>query len=106
MSATHVNTVSWSTHQMTNQKPTNTGDPLTKYLTVTYLSDGNIDVESNDMTVFDLWAMSNYLKMRADEMYISVQTQKNVTEAAKRPQIVTTGQMPRKAGRVAPIRSD
>ncbi len=81
----------------------NTPTGTTKYIRVTYLSDGNVDVESNDMTVFDLWSLSSYMKMRADEMYITVQTQERMQEAAKHPQIVTTGQMPRRAGKVQPL---
>ena len=86
--------------------PENTSTGTTKFIRVTYLSDGNVDVESNAMTVFDLWALSNYMKMRADEMYITVQTQQRVQEAAAHPQLVTTGQMPRRAGKVQPLRND
>jgi hypothetical protein len=83
--------------------PANTSTGTTKFITVTYLSDGNVEVESNDMTVFDLWALSSYLKMRADEVYITTQTAQRMTEAAKKPMLVTSTQMPRKAGRVQPL---
>ena len=89
---------------MAPTKPTSIG--TTKFITVTYLSDGNVEVESNDMTVFDLWALSSYLKMRADEQFITTQTQIRMTEAAKKPQLVTSTQLPRRAGRVQPIRND
>jgi hypothetical protein len=89
---------------MVSTKNTSTG--TTKFITVTYLSDGNVEVESNDMTVFDLWALSSYLKMRADEQYITTQTQIRMTEAAKKPQLVTSTQLPRRAGRVQPLHRD
>jgi hypothetical protein len=60
-----------------------TSEAQTKYITVTYLSDGTVSVESNGITVFDLWSLSNYLKMRADEMYVSVQTKSRMEEAAR-----------------------
>lgn len=72
---------------------------LTKYITVTYRSDGNVEVESNDMNVFDLWALSNYIKMRADEQYITVQTAQRTKDAAKnaiRPLQIAT-KMPRES---------
>jgi hypothetical protein len=83
-----------------------TSDTPKKFLTLTYLSDGNIDLEMNGLTTFDLWSLSNYIKMVADEKYIEVRSVTKISEAAKHPQIVTTGQMPRKAGRVTPIRQD
>ena len=55
-------------------------DPQGKYIQVIYRSDGNVDVASNNMTVFDLWALSQFLKMRADEMYITTQTQNRMKE--------------------------
>ena len=70
---------------------------------MTYLSDGNIEIESNNVTVFDLWSMSAYLKMRADELYINVKVQQDTRDAAKRG-LVTATQMPRQAGKVTPIR--
>lgn len=51
-----------------------------KYLQVIYLSDGNIEHASNGMTVFDLWALSNWLKMMADEMYITTQTARRIKD--------------------------
>ena len=57
-------------------------EPQPKFLKMTFHSDGKIDLESNAITVFDLWAVSNYLKMRGDEMYVQMQTQAKMAEAA------------------------
>ncbi len=57
-----------------------------KFLQVIYRSDGNVDVSSNDMTVFDLWALAQFLRMRADEMYITTQTANRMKEAAHNAQ--------------------
>lgn len=75
-----------------------------KYIRVTYHSDGNIDIESNAMTVFDLWALSRFIELRADEMYITTQTAERMKEAAKHPQLVTSTMMPRSPGKVNPLR--
>ena len=85
--------------------PQNTGE-VKRHLTLTYLSDGHIDVEMNGLTTFDLWSLASYIKMIADEKYIEVRAVAKYEEAAKHPGIVTTGQMPRKAGRVVPLRND
>jgi hypothetical protein len=86
--------------------PANTSTGTTKFITVTYLSNGEVEVESDNMTVFDLWALSSYIKMRADEVYITTQTAQKMQAAAKKPMLVTSTQMPRKAGRVQPLHRD
>jgi hypothetical protein len=104
--ATPVKPVLWNTHQRMITYKMTTSDTPKKYLTLTYLSDGNIDLEMNGLTTFDLWSLSNYIKMVADEKYIEVRAVTKISDAAKSPQIVTTGQMPRGPGRVAPLRND
>ncbi len=52
-----------------------------KFFTVIYRSNGEVDVTSNLMTVFDLWSLASYIKMRADEMYITTQTANRMKEA-------------------------
>jgi hypothetical protein len=79
-------------------------DTPKKFLTLTFLPDGNIDLEMNGLTTFDLWSLSNYIKMIADEKYIEVRAIANAKASASG--LVTTGQMPRKAGNVAPLRND
>lgn len=75
-----------------------------KYIQVTYHSDGKVDIESNAMTVFDLWALSRFIELRADEMYITTQTAERMKEANKHPQLVTSTMMPRGPGKVSPLR--
>jgi len=53
-----------------------------KFLQVIYRSDGNVDMASNNMTVFDLWSLSSFLKMKADEMYITTQTAERMKATA------------------------
>lgn len=56
--------------------------PDDKFFQVIYHSEGQVDVASNNMTVFDLWGLSNYIKMRADELYITTQSAQRVKDAA------------------------
>ena len=67
---------------------------VSKFITVTYRSNGEVDVESNNMTVFDLWALSNYVKMRADEAYITQQTANRMKEAGNNQKIQRVQSMP------------
>ncbi len=59
-------------------------DTKQKFLKMTFHSDGRLDLESNNVTVFDLWAVSSYLKMRGDELYVSMQTQLKMQDAASK----------------------
>lgn len=69
--------------------------PDDKFFQVIYRSEGKVDIASNNMTVFDLWALSAYVKMRADEMYITTQTAERMKEAAgKSPGIIPARTMP------------
>lgn len=87
--------------------PDNEPEAPKRFVTVTYLSDGQLDVQMNGMTSFDLWAMSNYLKMLADEQYINVRTQTKMAESLRKSnQLVTSTQMPRKAGKPQPLHRD
>lgn len=73
-----------------------------KYISVTYHSDGKVDIQSNAMTVFDLWALSRFLDLRADEMYITTQTAERMKEANQTPRLVTPDMMPGGVGRIVP----
>ena len=75
-----------------------------KYLTVTYRSNGEVDLESNNMTVFDLWALARFIELRADEIYITKQTELRMKEAANQSPLVTSTMMPRGPGKATPLR--
>lgn len=76
---------------MSNDGRQENGKNNRKYLTVTYHSDGNVDIESNNMTVFDLWALSNFIKMRADELYINTQTVERMKKQSGSPIEISRG---------------
>ena len=67
---------------MNNEDSNEKTESTEKFLKTTFHSKGQIDVESSNITVFDLWALSSYLKMRADEMYVGMQTQQKMQQAA------------------------
>ena len=75
-----------------------------KFLKVIYRSNGEVDLESNLMTVFDLWALARFIELRGDEIYITTQTAQRMAMQAKEGQLVRATQMPRQAGKVSPLR--
>lgn len=72
-----------------------------KFWKAAYRSDGQVEIESNDITVFDLWALASYMKMQADELYINKQAIERMKQSSG---LTVAGQMPRKPGKVTPIR--
>jgi len=81
---------------MTNPPETENEPKSVKFYKVTYLSDGVVDVESNDMTAMDLWALSRYIELQADQIYLNVLAQERIKKAAEEANstIVPAGEMP------------